>query len=272
MTRRKRRRLALGLVTAAVLCSALDVRLAIRRYEIPLAPLEAPVRLALITDLHSCRYGEDQRVLLDALEAEEPDALLLGGDIVDDELPTEPAFQFLEEAVRRWPCVYVTGNHEFRSGQAEAFCARIAELGIHVLRGTQITLELNGQPVDLLGLDDPTVGSAYSRQLTELKSRPRTSHTAILLAHRPERYSDYAALGCDLILNGHAHGGQWRIPFLLNGLLAPNQGFFPAYAGGIYRRDGGEVQVVSRGLARESTRIPRIWNRPELVILQLTPA
>ena len=127
MTRRKRHRLALGLVTAAVLCSALDVRLAIRRYEIPLASLEAPVRLALITDLHSCRYGEDQRVLLDALEAEEPDALLLGGDIVDDELPTEPAFQFLEEAVRRWPCVYVTGNHEFRSGQAEAFCSRIAE-------------------------------------------------------------------------------------------------------------------------------------------------
>ena len=270
MTRRRLRYLAAGLAAAAVVCSALDARLVSRRYEIPLAPLEAPVRLALVTDLHSCRYGEDQRALLDALEAEAPDALLLGGDIVDDVLPTEPAFLFLEEAARRWPCVYVTGNHEFRSGQAEAFCARIAELGIHVLRGSQITLELNGQPVDHLGLDDPACGVSYAGQLTALQDRPRTGHASILLAHRPERYADYAALGCDLILNGHAHGGQWRIPILLNGLLAPNQGFFPAYAGGLYRRDGSEIQVVSRGLARESTQVPRIWNRPELVILQLT--
>ena len=76
------------------------------------------------------------------------------------------------------------------------------------------------------------------------------------LAHRPERYQDYAPLSCDLIVNGHAHGGQWRIPGLLNGLYAPNQGLFPDHAGGRYFRDEGQVQIVSRGLARESTFVP----------------
>ena len=91
-----------------------------------------------------------------------------------------------------------------------------------------------------------------------------------MLAHRPERIKDYLAYGFDLILSGHAHGGQWRIPGLLNGLLAPNQGLFPQYAGGRYDWEG-TVFLVSRGLARESTRVPRIFNPPELVAVDLVP-
>ena len=93
---------------------------------------------------------------------------------------------------------------------------------------------------------------------------------SVLLAHRPERIEDYLQYPFDLIVSGHAHGGQWRIPGILNGLLAPNQGFFPPYAGGQY--DFADTTlIVSRGLARESTRIPRIFNRPELVVIDLVP-
>jgi predicted MPP superfamily phosphohydrolase len=90
------------------------------------------------------------------------------------------------------------------------------------------------------------------------------------LSHRPERIDELLPLKPDLVLSGHAHGGQWRIPVLLeNGLLSPNQGLFPIYSNGEYFF--GETKLlVSRGLARESTRvIPRVFNRPEIVIITL---
>ena len=94
---------------------------------------------------------------------------------------------------------------------------------------------------------------------------------SILLTHRPERVEDYTGRGFDLVLAGHAHGGQWRLPGLINGLIAPNQGLFPRYAGGRYALDGDTTMIVSRGLARESTRIPRLFNRPELVVVDILP-
>ena len=93
---------------------------------------------------------------------------------------------------------------------------------------------------------------------------------SILMTHRPERTEDYAGRGFELVLAGHAHGGQWRLPGLLNGLFAPDQGLFPTYAGGRYAL-GDTTLLVSRGLARESTRLPRFYNRPELVVVELCP-
>ena len=88
------------------------------------------------------------------------------------------------------------------------------------------------------------------------------------MSSQPELFDIYTKYGFDLVLCGHAHGGQWRIPFILNGVYAPNQGIFPQYAGGRYEKDG-TVMIVSRGLARETTYVPRIFNRPELVIIDL---
>lgn len=107
--------------------------------------------------------------------------------------------------------------------------------------------------------------TALQRASSDIDPRAFT----VLLAHRPERIDKYAATGdFDLVVSGHAHGGQVRIPGLINGLFAPNQGFFPKYAGGQYEVDGTTL-VVSRGLARESTRIPRVFNRPELVLVEI---
>lgn len=273
MKRRTKRVLTAGLTTAAVVCAlALNPLLVMRRYALPCASLTRSLRLALIADLHSCRYGKDQAQLLAALEREQPDLVLLGGDIIDDVMPPEPALELLQALAQRYPCIYVTGNHEFWTDRGEEIKTYISSLGIVVLAGERITMELEEHYVDILGLDDPDVGhTRYAQELDALAALPLTGHPSILLAHRPERYDDYLPLDCDLILNGHAHGGQWRIPLLLNGLWAPNQGLFPTYAGGLYHRQGGAVQIVSRGLARESTRIPRVFNRPELVVVDLTP-
>lgn len=92
----------------------------------------------------------------------------------------------------------------------------------------------------------------------------------ILLAHRPEWIDLYGTYDFDLVLSGHAHGGQWRLPGLINGVFAPDQGMLPKYAGGKYGVNG-TTMIVSRGLARESTSVPRIFNRPELVVVDLVP-
>lgn len=100
------------------------------------------------------------------------------------------------------------------------------------------------------------------------KQKRRYTEYTILLSHRPEYFETYAKYPFDLVLCGHAHSGQWRIPFLLNGLYAPHQEIFPKYAGGLYEAENMRM-IVSRGLARKTTYIPRIFNRPELVIIDL---
>lgn len=257
------------LLLILLLSVALDSRLTVRTYVVTSEKLTQPVRLAVLSDLHSCAYGEDQRDLLEAVGKLRPDAVLFTGDIVDDELPEENAFVVLAALAEAYPCFYVTGNHEYRSGRAEEIKAEIAALGIRVLEGTWSVAELNGQTIVFCGVDDPESGRSEVQLARAGESRPE-ERFSVLLAHRPERIEDYLAYGFDLILSGHAHGGQWRIPGLLNGLLAPNQGLFPQYAGGRYDWEG-TVFLVSRGLARESTRVPRIFNPPELVAVDLVP-
>ncbi len=261
---------AAGLAVTA-LC-ALDPRLSVRTYEVTTEKLTQPVRLALVTDLHSCRYGDGQKTLLAALDEAQPDVLLLSGDIVDDELPEEPAWTFLSAAASRYPTYYVTGNHEFWSGRVDGIKEQMAQLGINVMDGVTTTKILDGQPLSISGVDDPEVGeSLWQRQLAFCAGAIDDGTFSLLLSHRPERINAYTGLGFDLVLAGHAHGGQWRLPGLINGVLAPNQGLFPAYAGGCYSLDDATHLIVSRGLARESTRIPRLFNRPELVIVDVLP-
>ena len=146
---------------------------------------------------------------------------------------------------------------------------------MRILSGECETITVNGQPVSICGVDDPAIDRAegqriFLEQLDRVGAAEKDGAFALLLAHRPEFAETYAAYEFDLTLCGHAHGGQWRIPGIQNGLYAPDQGLFPKYAGGMYALDH-MTMIVSRGLARESTRVPRIFNRPELVIVEIDP-
>ncbi len=255
--------------------------LAIRRYTVEAPGITHSVRIALVTDLHSCAYGEGQRELLDAIDKEAPDLVLLGGDIFDDDLADDNAETFLRAIGRRYPVWYVTGNHEYWSGET-GFARKMAilkECGIVRLSGETATVEVNGSRITICGVDDPdawgsgngfaehTEGS-FREQVARAAEQAEGSAYTILLTHRPELLDVYSQYDFDLVLAGHTHGGQWRVPGILNGLWAPNQGLFPAYAGGRYKQNG-TMMIVSRGLARESTWLPRWYNRPELVIIDL---
>ena len=168
----------------------------------------------------------------------------------------------------------MTGNHEYWSHDFGSILQLFRSYGIIILNGSYNTVEINGQRLNICGITDPdaaiyTDTANTQTQLEALKHAHDNGLYTILLAHRPEKIETYLSYGFDLVLSGHAHGGQWRLPGLINGLYAPHQGFFPKYAGGEYRFDN-TIMIVSRGLARESTRVPRIFNRPELVIIDLT--
>lgn len=259
----------LFLLAAGLLFVALgwDYDLKTVTYTVESSELTAAVRIACLTDLHCCDWGDGQRTLLDAVEAAAPDLVVLVGDILDDTMPMEQGCTVLEALAANWPCYYVTGNHD------ASMADLVADFGIAVLDGTSETVTVNGQALRICGISDPlTHGTgAFSDQLSALNAEnAQTEGFSLLLAHRPDKIAQYLPGSYDLILSGHAHGGQWRIPGLLNGLLAPGQGLFPKYAGGYYHMDGTAF-IVSRGLAKESTRVPRLYNPPELVLVDLQP-
>lgn len=206
--------------------------------------LTAPITLALVTDLHSTLYGPGQEILLNAIHRQNPDLVLLSGDIADHKVPLKGALILLKELGASYPCFYVSGNHEEWTRQMPKLRSRFARLGVHPLRGNSVTLRLKGQAIQLGGVDDPHafVRSHHSGRLSEkwVEQLKRCSRSlspdcySILLSHRPELTRYYAESGFNLVLCGHAHGGQIRLSFCPGGLLAPHQGFFPKYAGGMY--------------------------------------
>ena len=226
------------------------------------------VRLAVISDLHSCFYDGS---LLGNVEKTNPDAVLLDGDIFDDRLPDDNAQLFITEVVKRYPCFYVSGNHEYWSERVDGMKAWLRKAGVTVLEGESRTLTVRGTPIDICGVDDPTY-MFDSQWLWQLRRADRLSdprHIRILLSHRPERAATYEKFAFDLILAGHAHGGQWLIPFVGRGGYSPDQRFFPKYVDGRYTLANGSVMFVSRGLARESTPLPRLFNPPEIMVVEL---
>ena len=147
-----------------------------------------------------------------------------------------------------YSCYYTAGNHEYYAQETAQIKKRIASYGICVLAGEQQSLAVNGQQLIISGIDDYSVGSEkWLDQLTAV-SQPNAAVFSVLLSHRPELIKAYQNAGFDLILSGHAHGGQWRFPFLKNGLL-PRQGLFPKYTGGP-STDWKYYVNCQRGLAR----------------------
>lgn len=254
------------LVLIVFIIIGLNNKLITTTYYIEDKKVKKGFKVILITDTHSCKYGEGQRELLERIEEEKPDLILMAGDIIDDDLPMERGFWTVEKIAEYAPTYYVTGNHEIWSGEYDYIKGRIKSFGIKVLEGNGENISINGNEILIMGLDDPAIGEEYHRQLSDLEG-VHSDKMTFLLAHRPERLMDYDRLDVDYVFSGHAHGGQWRLPLILErGLFSPNQGLFPKYTVGVNDLDGYSL-IVSRGLSRESTIIPRFYNPPEVVVV-----
>lgn len=283
MDKRKRKRW----IVLAALCALLaclipyllwaNAALTVSHVELDLLPGEGSFTIAQVSDLHNAEFGGGNRELLAILEEAEPDLIAITGDLIDSRrTDPAPALAFLEGAVELAPVCYVTGNHEFRAYDAyQDLKSQMEELGVIVLENEAVVLE--AVPLRVIGLDDPSFGvrsdpSATPEQilqgaLTALAPQAGEEDLrTVLLAHRPEYVELYAQHGADLVLSGHAHGGQVRLPGV-GGLYAPGQGFLPAYTSGLYQI-GETSLVVSRGLGNSLFPL-RVNNRPEVVLVKL---
>lgn len=254
---------------------ALDERLTLRTYTVASPKLTAEVRLAVVTDFHSSDNADDVAAMTASCA---PDAVLMVGDMFDDDTqnrPTERTLSLMRQLSALYPCYYVSGNHEAWTGEMDALYQQTEEAGVKVLRMSSGVLTVRGQRIALCGIPDP-YEMVYSgapdteEQIRQALEDVDSADFTVLLAHRPELLAKYAQFPLDLVVSGHAHGGQVRIPGVLNGLYAPNQGWFPKLAGGAYTQDGTTL-IVSRGLAVR-TWLPRIFNRPEVVLMRCVPA
>ena len=254
---------------------ALDERLILRTYTVVSPKLTAEVRLAVVTDFHSSDNADDVVAMVTSCA---PDAVLMVGDMFDDDIanrPTERTLSLMRQLSAQYPCYYVSGNHEAWTGEMDALYQQTEEAGLTVLRMSSGVLTVRGQRIALCGVPDPyemvlSGAPDTEEQLRQALEDVDSADFTVLLAHRPELLAKYAQFPLDLVVSGHAHGGQVRIPGVLNGLDAPNQGWFPKLAGGAYTQDGTTL-IVSRGLAVR-TRLPRIFNRPEVVLVRCVPA
>ena len=229
-------------------------------------------KIAHVSDLHNAVFGRKNEKLLSLIRAAEPDIIAITGDLIDSRhTDIDSALAFVEAAAEIAPVYYVTGNHESRL-DFDAIEPRLIAAGARVLRNEAEDIGRGGERIRLAGIDDPsfirTGGTAEERAAAELEQLGDGGGTfTVLLAHRPELVEVYAEYGAGLVLSGHAHGGQVRLP-LLGGLYAPGQGLLPEYDSGLYSL--GETQmVVSRGLGNSVAPL-RVNNRPELVIVTLS--
>ncbi len=244
--------------------------LTVRQYEIRTSLISNTHTFVLLTDLHATCYGEGQLKLIHTIERYSPEAIFLVGDIADDKRDFVGTAVFLEAACERFPCYYVTGNHERWVEYTDNIKELMRSYGVNILDETSAAIALGEGEIQLFGLDDPLFYEDTAEYLSCLSNFETSEETFdLLLAHRPEFYDNYLASGFDLTLCGHAHGGQVRIPFLLNGLYAPNQGYFPTHAGGLYESEDSKAMVVSRGLMKNE--IPRIFNPPEVCVIRILP-
>ena len=231
-------------------------------------------RIAHISDLHNATMGKNNEKLLTILREAKPDLIAITGDLIDSRnTDIEIALQFLRETVKIAPCYYVTGNHEARVSEYPQMKEQMATMGVTLLDDAKAEICCNGDTISLLGVNDPSFQTEDVSEKSEVIIDTKLSGLkadnndfSILLSHRPELFEIYAKNKIDLILSGHAHGGQIRLPFL-GGLIAPNQGFFPEYDAGMYT-EGSTKMIVSRGIGNSLFPF-RFNNRPEVILIEL---
>ena len=231
-------------------------------------------RIAHISDLHNAEMGEGNEKLLVMLREADPDMIAITGDLIDSRnTNVEIALQFAQEAMKIAPCYYVSGNHEARINEYEELKNGLISAGVIILEDAQTEISIEGQTITLIGVNDPSFQTDYlfGDSETVMNSKLTELHTdgeafTILLSHRPELFDAYAEHDVDLVLSGHAHGGQFRLPFI-GGIVAPNQGLFPEYDAGVYT-DGNTNMLVSRGVGNSILPF-RINNRPEVILIEL---
>lgn len=266
----------LALIAAAAAFLIKDSRddLEISRYEVKSQKLPESFdgfKIVQLSDLHGAEFGEDGMGLVEKVKELEPDMIALTGDFVTDEGDLAAVEKLAARLVKLCPVYFVSGNHEFGSGLAVKVRNILERAGVKYLSNEYLTISRGEDEILLGGVEDPL---AYADMLSPDELAQKMNDAApdafkILLGHRNYWMTEYPELPVDLIFCGHAHGGLIRIPGV-GGLIGTDRRLFPDFDAGEYN-NGRYTLIVSRGLGN-SVSIPRIFNRPEIVCVELSSA
>lgn len=266
----------LALIAAAAAFLIKDSRddLEISRYEVASQKLPESFdgfKIVQLSDLHGAEFGEDGMELVEKVKELEPDIIALTGDFVTDEGDLAAVEKLAARLVKLCPVYFVSGNHEFGSGLAVKVRNILERAGVKYLSNEYLTISRGEDEILLGGVEDPL---AYADMLSPDELAQKMNDAApdafkILLGHRNYWMTEYPELPVDLIFCGHAHGGLIRIPGV-GGLIGTDRRLFPDFDAGEYN-NGRYTLIVSRGLGN-SVPIPRVFNRPEIVCVELSSA
>lgn len=229
------------------------------------------LRIVHLSDIHGHEFGENSAELLAKVREQEPDLIVITGDLIDQESQLAMLPALAKGLCAIAPTYYVTGNHEWACCDVRELKGLLRECGVTVLDNRYVVLERNGASMVLAGVDDPN-GYADQETPEELYEEIQAAQPGLftlLLAHRNDEFDRYAAAGYDLVMSGHAHGGIVRLPFT-DGLLGTSRNLFPTRTAGAYTQ-GDSTLFVSRGLGNNTVPISgfRLFNRPDLAVVEL---
>lgn len=232
-----------------------------------------------LSDLHNKSFGKNNTALLEKIHRENPDIVVMTGDMINAKNPKIPVFLSLAKAISKdYDTYYILGNHELYINQDEVnkMISELTTFGVKVLNNEHVVLSKGKDYVNLYGFWSYFVYNTDNehssnvnfgfQQINDTLGKIDDKAYNILLTHNPLYFQTYADWGADLTLAGHIHGGVIRIPFL-GGLLSPEVKLFPEYDSGFYNMNKKEL-IVNRGLGNSSA-ILRILNRPEISVITL---
>ncbi len=288
---RKRKILLTILVVLALLVVGLVIGillskygLTISRYEVQTDKIAKPIRIVQLSDLHNSEFGDGNSRLIEKVKAQQPDVIFLTGDLVtQSEDGCEVAVELISALSQIAPVYASLGNHEleYQANFAVDIAKIYSDAGATVLEKRYVDIEINGQPIRLGGIYGycmpdkyPVTSNSRQQELDFLYDFQNTDRYTILLSHNPTCWLRNTSLDdwdVACVFAGHTHGGQVRLPFA-GGIYAPDLGWFPGRLAGLYHSgDGSKTLVLSRGLG-SSSKVPRVNNIPEIVVVDILPA
>lgn len=244
----------------------------VTRYTMESDKIHTPVRLAVISDLHSKKFSDNNNKLYREIAQSKPDLILMPGDMISKSHTCQEDVDYLMNFIKTLddiaPVYYSLGNHE--KSHRLLFNIKFAanQAGATVLEEDYRDIIINGNNLRLFGLSyyrswDNKVNRFISDCL-----QTDDDVFSVLLCHNPEFYLwGIKHYPVDLTVSGHTHGGMVNIP-LLGAVYAPEQGWFPDYAAGFYREENGYLAVTT-GLGSSPEYFPRVFNRPQIMIIDV---
>ena len=240
-------------------------------------------KIVFLSDLHNNRYGKNNEKLLATVKEQNPDLILIGGDMLvgKADVSSNVAESFVARLTEICPVYYANGNHEQRMkvypetfGTAfQEYKDRLIKSGVTFVENENVDFNWDGCQVKIHGLEIPVkYYKKFCKQtlpvdvVREQIGEPELNCYNILLAHNPTYVSTYLEWGADLILSGHFHGGVVRIP-KLGGIITPQWHMFPKYSGELTKENEKYV-IVSKGLGAHTLKI-RFLNPAEIVVLHI---